>query len=215
MRNQRGCRAVRLLRDDRAVAYGDRARHGFALEVSHLDPAVSQLGGHFVSGLRAGTRNRRDGGRCPPGHAGGRVTSPSTRPARGPKKAAKADAMCHEVARRGLGDRLGAALQTNPLRSGRDLDAMTDAGSPGPTREGAYLWSPPEALAFGERGHGRPSAWLATCWPRGGQLRPMTRRYRRLLLARGSRTSEQLLGVRPDSIGELSVRDVLTRPYVP
>jgi hypothetical protein len=150
MRNQRGCRAVRLLRDDRAVAYGDRARHGFALEVRHLDPAVSQLGGHFVSGLRAGTRNRRDGGRCSPGHAGGRVTSPSTRPARGPKKAAKADAMCHEVARRGLGDRLGAALQTNPLRSGRGLDAMTDAGSPVRLVRAPISGAPPGALAFGE-----------------------------------------------------------------
>jgi proline dehydrogenase len=138
----------------------------------------------------------------------------------GAEEAALADplqACVFDVAARGLADRLGATVQANLVRSPRDADALADAGVHIRLVKGAYLedtgsypHGEPTDVAFLRLGFAlaeRGAAWsMAT---HDGRLREA------LLLAHGSVTVEQLLGVRPETLDELHARGVPTRMYVP
>lgn len=121
------------------------------------------------------------------------------------------------VAARGLADRIGATVQANLVRSTADIDALADAGVHVRLVKGAYVeatgahpFGEPTDVAFlrlGFRLAERGAAWsMAT---HDGRLREA------LLLAHGSAAVEQLLGVRPEALGELHDRGVPTRVYVP
>ena len=138
----------------------------------------------------------------------------------GAEEAAHADAILGcvlDVAARGLADRLGATVQANLLRSPADAEALAAAGVHVRLVKGAYV-EPAGAHAYGEptdvaflrlgfRLAERGAAWsMAT---HDGRLREA------LLLAHGPVPVEQLLGVRPEALGELHARGVPTRVYVP
>jgi proline dehydrogenase len=121
------------------------------------------------------------------------------------------------VAAGGLADRLGATVQANLVRSSADTDALADAGVHVRLVKGAYVeatgahpYGEPTDVAFlrlGFRLAERGAAWsMAT---HDGRLREA------LLLAHGSVSVEQLLGVRPEALDELHDRGVPTRVYVP
>jgi len=120
------------------------------------------------------------------------------------------------VAGRGLADRLGATVQANLLRAPADAGTLADAGVHVRLVKGAYVepsahpFGEPTDVAFLRLGHQlaeRGAAWsMAT---HDGRMREA------LLLAHGSATVEQLLGVRPDALDELHDRGVPTRVYVP
>ena len=138
----------------------------------------------------------------------------------GAEEAAQTDAILGcvlEVAARGLADRLGATLQANLVRSGGDLDALADAGVHVRLVKGAYVeatgalsYGEPTDIAFlqlGFRLAERGVPWSAAT--HDGRLREA------LLLAHQSLAIEQLLGVRPDALAELSARGIPTRVYLP
>ena len=138
----------------------------------------------------------------------------------GAEEAAQTDAILGcvlEVAARGLADRLGATLQANLVRSGGDLDALADAGVHVRLVKGAYVeatgalsYGEPTDIAFlqlGFRLAERRVPWSAAT--HDGRLREA------LLLAHQSLAIEQLLGVRPDALAELSARGIPTRVYLP
>jgi proline dehydrogenase len=121
------------------------------------------------------------------------------------------------VAARGRADRLGATVQANLLRSSADAETLTDAGVHVRLVKGAYVeatgahpYGEPTDVAFLRLGFElaeRGAAWsMAT---HDGRLREA------LLLAHGSVSVEQLLGVRPDALDALHDRGVPTRVYVP
>jgi proline dehydrogenase len=121
------------------------------------------------------------------------------------------------VAAGGLADRLGATVQANLVRSSADTDALANAGVHVRLVKGAYVeatgahpFGEPTDVAFlrlGFRLAERGAGWsMAT---HDGRLREA------LLLAHGSVTVEQLLGVRPEALDELHDRGVPTRVYVP
>src|SRR5215208_4742820 len=121
------------------------------------------------------------------------------------------------VAARCPADRLGATVQANLVRSSADTDALADAGVHVRLVKGAYVeatgahpYGEPTDVAFlrlGFRLAERGAAWsIAT---HDGRLREA------LLLAHGSVSVEQLLGVRPEALDELHDRGVPTRVYVP
>jgi proline dehydrogenase len=121
------------------------------------------------------------------------------------------------VAAGGLADRLAATVQANLVRSSADTDALADAGVHVRLVKGAYVettgahpYGEPTDVAFlrlGFRLAERGAAWsMAT---HDGRMREA------LLLAHGSVTVEQLLGVRPEALDELHDRGVPTRVYVP
>jgi len=122
-----------------------------------------------------------------------------------------------DVAGRGLADRLGATVQANLLRSEHDVDTLTAAGVHIRLVKGAYL-EPTGTHPYGEATdvaylrlgfalHKAGAAWsMAT---HDGRLREA------LLLAHGPVPVEQLLGVRPDALLQLTARGVPTRVYVP
>jgi proline dehydrogenase len=122
-----------------------------------------------------------------------------------------------DVAGRGLGDRLGATVQANLLRSPPDADALAGAGVHIRLVKGAYV-EPTGAHPFGEPTDvaflrlGFHLAERGVAWSMAthdGRLREA------LLLAHGPLPVEHLLGVRPDVLDELHVRGVPTRVYVP
>jgi proline dehydrogenase len=138
----------------------------------------------------------------------------------GAEEAAQTDAILgclFDVAARGLADRLGATLQANLVRSGSDLDALADAGVHVRLVKGAYVeatgalsYGEPTDIAFlqlGFRLAERGVPWSAAT--HDGRLREA------LLLAHEPLAIEQLLGVRPDALAELSARGIPTRVYVP
>jgi proline dehydrogenase len=121
------------------------------------------------------------------------------------------------VAASGMAERLGATVQANLVRSPADADALADAGVHVRLVKGAYVertsahaYGEPTDVAFLRLGFQlaeRGAAWsMAT---HDGRLREA------LLLAHGSLTVEQLLGVRPEALDELHDRGVPTRVYVP
>lgn len=138
----------------------------------------------------------------------------------GAEEAACADAILGcilDVASRGLADRLGATVQANLARSAGDLEALADAGVHVRLVKGAYLedtgalpYGEPTDIAFLELGFrlaARGVPWSAAT--HDGRLREA------LLLAHESIAIEQLLGVRADTLAQLSARGVPTRVYVP
>lgn len=138
----------------------------------------------------------------------------------GAEQAAQTDAILRcvlDVAARGLANRLGATLQANLVRSRRDLDALADAGVHVRLAKGAYVeatgalsYGEPTDVAFlqlGFRLAERGVPWSAAT--HDGRLQEA------LLLAHQSLAIEQLLGVRPDALADLSARRIPTRVYVP
>jgi len=138
----------------------------------------------------------------------------------GAEDAARTDAVLGcvlDVAGRGLADRLGATVQANLLRSERDIDTLAAAGVHVRLVKGAYL-EPSGTHPYGEatdvaflrlgfRLQEAGAAWsMAT---HDGRLREA------LLLAHNAVPVEQLLGVRPETLGQLKARGVPTRVYVP
>jgi proline dehydrogenase len=122
------------------------------------------------------------------------------------------------AAGRGLADRLGATVQANLRRAPADLERLVDAGVHVRLVKGAYVepaghalpYGEPTDLAFLRLAHrlseaGAPFS-LAT---HDGVVREA------LLAALGPRPVEQLLGVRPDVLGELAGRGIPVRVYVP
>jgi proline dehydrogenase len=122
------------------------------------------------------------------------------------------------VAGRGLAGRLGATAQANFRRTPRDLERLVAAGVHIRLVKGAYLEPDDHALPYGEPtdlvylrlahqlAQTGASFALAT---HDGVLREG------LLAALGPRPVEQLLGVRPDVLGELTARGIPVRVYVP
>jgi len=138
----------------------------------------------------------------------------------GAEDAARTDAVLGcvlDVAGRGLADQLGATVQASLLRSERDVDTLTTAGVHVRLVKGAYL-EPTGTHPYGEatdvaylqlgfRLQAAGAAWsMAT---HDGRLREA------LLLALGPVPVEQLLGVRPETLHQLTARGVPTRVYVP
>lgn len=128
-------------------------------------------------------------------------------------------ACIESVARRGLADRLGATAQANFRRTPRDVDRLVAAGVYIRLVKGAYLEPGDRALPYGEPtdvaylhlAHrlAKTSTQFALA-THDGVLREA------LLAALGPRlVVEQLLGVRPDVLGDLTARDVPVRVYVP
>ena len=127
-------------------------------------------------------------------------------------------ACIESVAGRGLAGRLGATAQANFRRTARDLERLVAAGVYIRLVKGAYPEPRDRALPYGEptdvaylrlahrlAGTGAQFA-VAT---HDGVLREA------LLAALGPRPVEQLLGVRPAVLGELTSRGIPVRVYVP
>ncbi len=123
-----------------------------------------------------------------------------------------------DVAGRGLSGRLGATVQANLHRTPGDLERLVAAGVHLRLVKGAYVEPPDRALPYGEptdiaylrlahrlAAAGVPFA-LAT---HDAVLREA------LLTALGPVPVEQLLGVRPEALAELTARGVPVRVYVP
>jgi len=122
------------------------------------------------------------------------------------------------VAGRGLADRLGGTVQANLHRAAGDLDQLVSAGVHVRLVKGAYVEPPERALPYGEAtdiAYLRLAHRLAesdvpfALATHDGVLREA------LLTALGPRPIEQLLGVRPDVLDDLTARRVPVRVYVP
>jgi proline dehydrogenase len=121
------------------------------------------------------------------------------------------------VAGRGLADRLGATVQANLRRTPGDLEALMEAGVHVRLVKGAYVES------AGAHPYGEPTdvAFLRLAFRLAEGDIPFSlathdgRLREAVLLARGPTPVEQLLGVRPDVLDELSTRGVPTRVYLP
>lgn len=122
-----------------------------------------------------------------------------------------------DVASRGLADRLGATVQANLLRSPGDADTLTAAGVHVRLVKGAYV----EASGAHPYGEATDVAFVRLAFrlaERGATWSMAThdgRLREALLLGLGPIPVEQLLGVRPEVLGDLLRRDVRTRVYVP
>jgi proline dehydrogenase len=126
-------------------------------------------------------------------------------------------ACVRDVAVRGLAGRLGATAQANLHRTPEDVERLLDAGVHIRLVKGAYVEQPDRALPYGEftdiaylrLAHRLAAAdapfALAT---HDGVLREA------LLAALGPVPVEQLLGVRPDVVDDLTARGVPVRVYV-
>lgn len=122
------------------------------------------------------------------------------------------------VAGRGLADRLGGTVQANLHRAAGDLDQLVSAGAHVRLVKGAYVEPPERALPYGEAtdiAYLRLAHRLAesdvpfALATHDGVLREA------LLTALGPRPIEQLLGVLPDVLDDLTARRVPVRVYVP
>jgi proline dehydrogenase len=126
-------------------------------------------------------------------------------------------ACIHDVAARGLADRIGATVQANLLRSPADADALVQAGVHVRLVKGAYV----EATGAHPFGEATDLAFLRLGFrlaEQGATWSPAThdgRMREALLLAHGRLPVEQLFGVRPEVLDELLARGVPTRVYVP
>jgi proline dehydrogenase len=137
----------------------------------------------------------------------------------GAEDAARTDAVLTcvtAVAGRGLADRLGATVQANLQRSPGDVDALAGSGVHVRLVKGAYLES------AGAHPHGEPTdvAYLhlaaqLTRQDAAWSAATHDRRLQEALLLQSRVPVEQLLGVRPDVLGELAGRGIPTRVYVP
>ncbi|MPZ62202.1 MAG: hypothetical protein GEU93_13095 [Propionibacteriales bacterium] len=122
------------------------------------------------------------------------------------------------AAAQGLADRLGATAQANLRRAPDDLERLVEAGLYVRLVKGAYVEPPDRALPYGEEtdvAYVRLAHRLAESGAEfalathDGVLREA------LLAALGPRPVEQLLGVRPETLDELAVRDIPVRVYLP
>lgn len=150
-----------------------------------------------------------------------RALPPGRRVQVGAEDAGRADAVLRcvvEVAGRGLADRLGATAQANLRRTPADLERLLAAGVHIRLVKGAYVEPAGRALPFGEAtdiAYLRLAHRLAaaeadfTLATHDGVLREA------LLAALGPVPVEQLLGVRPEVLSELTARGVPVRVYVP
>jgi proline dehydrogenase len=138
----------------------------------------------------------------------------------GAEEAATTDAVLAcvlAVAKRGLADRLGATVQANLRRSLADLEALAEAGVHVRLVKGAYV-EPTGAHPYGEA---TDVAYLRLAFRLAQSDVPFSlathdaRLREALLLARGSTPVEQLLGVHPGALRELTARGVPTRVYLP
>jgi proline dehydrogenase len=174
-----------------------------ALDLSHLGIDVDPTG--CVEHLAAITRALPEGRRVQVGA----------------EELTRADAVLNcvlAVAGMGLADRLGATAQANLHRTPRDVDRLVEAGVHIRLVKGAYVeprdsawpYGEPTDVAYLRLAHRLADAAgpfaLAT---HDGVLREA------LLAALGPVTVEQLLGVRPDVIADLTERGVPARVYVP
>ena len=138
----------------------------------------------------------------------------------GAEEAVQADAVLGcviDVAARGLADRLGATVQANLRRSVLDADALVAAGVHVRLVKGAYVQTS-GAFAFGEQtdiAFLRLGFHLAAHRANWSMATHDARLREALFLAHGAVQTEQLLGVRPQALGELRARGIPTRIYVP
>jgi len=144
------------------------------------------------------------------------VLPPGRRIQVGAEDAARTDAVLGcilDVAGRGLANRVGATVQANLLRSERDVDILTAAGVHVRLVKGAYL-EPTGTHPYGEAAdvaylHLEAAGAAGSMATHDGRLREA------LLLALGPVPVEQLLGVRPEILHQLTAREVPIRVYVP
>lgn len=122
------------------------------------------------------------------------------------------------AAEQGLADQLGATVQANLRRAPADLDRLLAAGVHIRLVKGAFVQPPEHGLPYGEPtdvAYVHLAHRLADTGARfalathDGVLREA------LLAALGPRPIEQLLGVRPTVLDDLTARDVPARVYVP
>lgn len=122
------------------------------------------------------------------------------------------------VAGRGLADRLAATVQANLHRAGDDLAAFVDAGVAVRLVKGAFPDSPEHALPYGEATDVRYVGLAHRLAESGAEFALATHDgvlRESLLASLGPVPVEQLLGVRPEVLTELTARDVPVRVYVP
>ncbi|MFL5864850.1 MAG: proline dehydrogenase family protein [Solirubrobacteraceae bacterium] len=138
----------------------------------------------------------------------------------GAEEAATTDAVLGcvlTVAERGLAGRLGATLQANLTRTPTDLETLTGAGVHVRLVKGAYL----EPTGAHPHGEATDVAYLRLAFRLAEGDVPFSlathdaRLREALVLARGPAPVEQLLGVRPETLRELSARGIPTRVYLP
>ena len=146
--------------------------------------------------------------------------APGRRVQVGAEQAATSDAVLAcvlGVAERGLADRLGATVQANLDRSPADLERLTRAGVHVRLVKGAYL----EPVGAHPHGEATDVAYLRLAFRLAEADVPFSlathdaRMREAVLLARRAVPVEQLLGVRPDTLPELTARGVPTRVYLP
>lgn len=122
------------------------------------------------------------------------------------------------VAARGLAERLGATVQANLQRTPHDLQRLIAAGVHIRLVKGAYLEPAAHALPYGEL---TDVAYLHLAHQLAATDAPFavathdTVLREALLCALGPTPIEQLLGIRPEAVEELTVRGIPVRVYVP
>jgi proline dehydrogenase len=122
-----------------------------------------------------------------------------------------------ELAGRGLGDRIGATVQANLVRSPADADTLAQAGVHIRLVKGAYLETT-GAHPYGERtdiAYLRLAFRLAGSGAQWSMATHDGRLREAVLLALGTVPVEQLFGVRPETLDDLRDRGIPTRIYVP
>jgi proline dehydrogenase len=148
------------------------------------------------------------------------LLSPGRRIQVGAEDAAHTDAILacvHEVAGRGMRERLGATVQANLLRSPADARALVDAGVHVRLVKGAYI-EPTGTHPFGEPtdiAYLRLGSELAEAGANWSMATHDGRMREGLLLAQPRAVVEHVLGVRTDVLAQLRARGVTTRVYVP
>lgn len=134
---------------------------------------------------------------------------------------ARADAVLDcvlDVAGQGLQERLGATIQANFHRSAGDAERLVQAGVHVRLVKGAYLEPPNRALPYGEEtdvAYVRLAHRLAAAGAHFSLATHDGVLPEALLAALGPQQVEQLLGVRPEVLGDLVSRGVPARVYVP
>lgn len=122
------------------------------------------------------------------------------------------------VAGRGLADRLGATAQANFRRTVSDVERLVAAGVHIRLVKGAYLEPDDLALPFGEPTDIAYLRLAHSLAGRGADFSLATHDSvlrEALLAALGPRPVEQLFGVRPAVLDDLTARGVPVRVYVP
>jgi proline dehydrogenase len=133
----------------------------------------------------------------------------------------RADAVLKNVltaAEHGLADRIGATVQANLRRSSADLDRLVRAGVHIRLVKGAFVEPADQAFPYGEATDVAYLQLAHRLADAGAQFALATHDgvlREALLAALGPRPIEQLLGVRPTVLDDLTARGVPVRVYVP